>query len=253
MLIRRLTILAMSCSLLLTAGCKKDESPAPATPTAEAEALSPSTAAGATAEAPAKAAQVHGGTTAGNTVLPPGHPPVPGLNAPANAASAEKDANPPAAAADTNATLAPRGPGSQAELDGILRRLANVQLPEGTVERITRAFHLAFHADRSKREYLGAKKLMMPLRKDPSTGAVANRILAYCSVNYRFDETSALYHYLKAVEFDERYGEAHFGLALMYTRSDQNKAIYHYQRAIALGVEDVHGLGQRFQMTPKTP
>jgi hypothetical protein len=78
--------------------------------------------------------------------------------------------------------------------------------------------------------------------------APAYRTLAY--VEFNLDPSNAelpLEHYGKAVELAPEYGEAHYAIAFMCAATgDRGRGVEHYKRAMALGVPDERGIGQRF-------
>jgi hypothetical protein len=166
--------------------------------------------------------------------LPPGHPPVARPGAPADA--------PVEAETGVDLPLVLEGPGGAQELAARLAKAGD----HASKPDLERAFRLTFTADKGKRDFAEAAKLLMPLLEDPKLGATAHRIQGYVVVNTGFDVPRVMPHYLKAVELEPEYGEAHYALAFMYAMAERDKGKPHFEKARALGVKDTRGLGTRF-------
>ena len=121
------------------------------------------------------------------------------------------------------------------------------RLPEGELrERFDHGFRACFTSDSSKRDYpAAAREFEAILDAEPEFGP-AWRGLGYARFNIGFDVDGAMQAYLKAVEVDPEYGEAHYALSFMYVMSDIEKGRPHFERALALGVADERRLGEQF-------
>ena len=145
--------------------------------------------------------------------------------------------------------LVMKGPRSVAELKG---RLAK-ETDESVRTRLEKAFRLTFttKGDRQKKrtDALAGGQLLAGLDKG-TTGATAQRILAYVAIRGGLGFEQSQGHYAKAVELDPNYGAAHYGLAfsLLFRPTPEAKAKgrQHFDRAMALGVEDSNNIRRHF-------
>jgi hypothetical protein len=152
-------------------------------------------------------------------------------------------APPPAKPAEQGVALplALEGHNSKAQL---AREVAAVGDP-ALGEKFERAFRLTFTADKANRNVAEARALFQEvLAKKPF--APAWRGIAYTWVADGFQIGPAIEAYKKAIEADETYGPAHYGLAFMLGQSDPVTGRKHFERALALGVEDERHLAEQF-------
>ena len=141
-----------------------------------------------------------------------------------------------------------KGAGGAEELK---RRLGLIKDP-AVRARVEAAFRKTFTLNRSKRDPMGAAKALTGLTNG-TDAATAQRILGYVAIQARQGFGVALEHYKKAVALDPKYGEAHYALAFTYVISDRVTGAKHFARAMALGVPDTRGLGQRFYKPAPAP
>ena len=107
------------------------------------------------------------------------------------------------------------------------------------------AFRYCFSAKLAQRQYgesIGLAQKIIGARPD---FAPAYRVLGYAYFNSQ-EPSEALNAYLKAVDLDPNYGEAHYALAFMFAMGDVAKGREHYKKAMALGIKDERDLGNRF-------
>jgi len=149
-----------------------------------------------------------------------------------------------AAEAGVELPLVLEGAGSIGELKGRLAKVADVSLHAALEE----GFRKVFTLDRPKRDAARATELLEPIASnaDHKAAALAERILGYVRINSGFDSEGAKARYIKAVELDADYGEAHYALAFTYAISDLVKGKEHFEKAMALGVPDTRQLRAQF-------
>jgi hypothetical protein len=136
------------------------------------------------------------------------------------------------------------GAGSVAELKGRLAKVADTSLHAPLEE----GFRKVFTLDRPKRDAARATELLEPIAANPDrkAAALAERTLGYVRINSGFDSEGAKVRYIKAIELDADYGEAHYALAFTYAISDLAKGKEHFEKAMALGVPDTRQLRAQF-------
>ncbi len=129
-------------------------------------------------------------------------------------------------------------------VEELKRGLAKLSDPQSK-QLFEDAFRTTFSSDQSSRNYAQAEtKFKQVLEKNPRS-AESYRGLGYAMFN-QGQADAALQYYLKAVEIDPNYGEAHYALALMYAMGDLHKGRQHFQKAMKLGVPDERKLGEKF-------
>jgi tetratricopeptide (TPR) repeat protein len=133
------------------------------------------------------------------------------------------------------------GLNSAEELDRDLKKLNDPSLAES----FEKAFRYTFSAKQAQRKYGEAIPLVQKVIGAHPDFAPSYRVLGYADFNTG-QQSEALTAYLKAVELDPNYGEAHYALAFMYAMGDPSKGKEHYQKAMALGIKDERNLGTRF-------
>lgn len=149
----------------------------------------------------------------------------------------------PADQTDGNAIpLKKEGIGSAAELQKSLETIKD-SVAKKTFEE---AFRLAFSANRGMRDYLKAGELFEKVVSIEKDCAPAYRGLAFIAVNSNFNEAKAIELYEKAVSIKEDYGEAHYALAYMYGMKDPEKGRKHFEKAMELKIPDEQGLEKMF-------
>lgn len=250
----RLGLLATFTLPLLMVGC--DKSPQVATPTGEAVTIGQPAPAPSMPPAPAPVPS--------NAQLPPGHPPVGGVPAGHPPVPSTPAGHPPmgpvgqmgpaggqagkmgdsAAEQGVEMPLILEGSGSLAELKSRLAKVADATLHPQFEE----AFRKVFTVNRQSRDNARASAILEPLAAstDKAVAALAERTLGYVRINSGFDSEGAKVRYLKAIEHDPEYGEAHYALAFTLAISDLGKGKEHFDRAMALGVPDTRGLRAQF-------
>lgn len=107
------------------------------------------------------------------------------------------------------------------------------------------AFRMTFTTEQSSRNYAQAETKFKRVLENNSRSVESYRGLGYAMFNQGQPDAS-LQYYLKAVEIDPNYGEAHYALALMYAMQDLDKGRKHFQKAMQLGVPDERKLGEQF-------
>jgi hypothetical protein len=119
---------------------------------------------------------------------------------------------------------------------------------EAAATKFERAFRLTFAADASKRDYVEANRILQEVQASHPEFAPAYRTRGYALFNINaMDPAPSLAEYEKAVALDSEYGEAHYAIAFMCAATgDLQKGVGHYRKAMALGVADERGIGQRF-------
>ena len=119
-------------------------------------------------------------------------------------------------------------------------------LPDPESKRLfEEGFRMTFTADPSGRNYAEAEaRFKQVIQKSPRS-AEAYRGLGYAVFNQGQTE-AAVQNYLKAIEIDPNYGEAHYAVAFLYAMGDTAKGKQHYQKAMQLGIPDERKLGERF-------
>ena len=125
-------------------------------------------------------------------------------------------------------------------------RRALAKLPDQpSRDLFERAYRLTFTSDASGRNYAEAESgFRQVLQKNPKS-AESYRGLGYALFNEGQGD-SALENYLKAIEIDPDYGEAHYAVAFLYAIGDTSKGRQHFQKAMQLGIPDERKLGERF-------
>lgn len=172
--------------------------------------------------------------------MPADHPP---MDAPfaKGGGTGMKDAEGPTDDADVALVLT--GHNSAAEMNEALAKLDDDQAKKD----FEMAFRYTFSAKQSQRNYPEAERLVNKLLETHPNYAPAYRVLGYDRFNMDMrNPGAAMDAYLKAVELDPNYGEAHYALAFMYAMGDRSKGKEHYDKAMALGVTDDRNLGERF-------
>jgi hypothetical protein len=229
---------------LILVACEK--APQVATPTGEAVTV------GQPTPPPSAPAQPLPPPVPAGAQLPPGHPPIGGAPAghppvPGAAGPGMRPANPMgdiAAEQGVEMPLVLEGSGSVAELRSRLAKVADASLHPQFEE----AFRKVFTVQRQSRDNARASAILEPLAASPdkAVAALAERTLGYVRINSGFDAEGAKVRYLKAIELDPEYGEAHYALAFTLAISDLGKGKEHFDKAIALGVPDTRGLRAQF-------
>lgn len=237
-----------------------EKAPTAATPTGEAVVVGqPAAAPSAAPAAPSMPPPIPQ-----NAQLPPGHPPIGGAGAAggsmgsghppmggamggAHAGMAGKAAGnmgDSAAEQGVELPLVLEGSGSLTELKTRLAKVSDATLHPALEE----GFRKVFTVQRQARDNARATALLEPLatNADKAVAAFAERILGYVRINSGFDAEGAKTRYLKALELDPEYGEAHYALAFTLAISDLGKGKEHFERAMALGVPDTRGLRGQF-------
>jgi tetratricopeptide (TPR) repeat protein len=134
-----------------------------------------------------------------------------------------------------------KGLNSVEELNRGLAKLSDVE-SKGLFED---AFRMTFTIEQSSRNYAQAETKFKRVLEKNSGSVESYRGLGYAMFNQGQSDAS-LQYYLKAVEIDPNYGEAHYALALMYAMQDLDKGRKHFQKAMQLGVPDERKLGEKF-------
>lgn len=230
-----------------------EKAPTAATPTGEAVVVGQPAAAPSPAPAPSMPPPIPQ-----NAQLPPGHPPIgggagaaaPGMvpgHPPMGGAMAGKAAGnmgDSTAEQGVELPLVLEGSGSLTELKTRLAKVSDAALHPPLEE----GFRKVFTVQRQARDNARATALLEPLaaHADKAVAAFAERILGYVRINSGFDAEGAKTRYLKALELDPEYGEAHYALAFTLAISDLGKGKEHFERAMALGVPDTRGLRAQF-------
>lgn len=248
-----LGIIALPFILL---ACEK--APTAATPTGEAVVVGQPAASPSAAPAPSMPPPIPQ-----NAQLPPGHPPIGGgagggsmgsAHPPMGGAMGGAHAGMAGKAAgnmgDSTAEqgvelpLVLEGSGSLTELKTRLAKVSDATLHPALEE----GFRKVFTVQRQARDNARATALLEPLatNADKAVASLAERILGYVRINSGFDAEGAKTRYLKALELDPEYGEAHYALAFTLAISDLGKGKEHFERAMALGVPDTRGLRAQF-------
>jgi tetratricopeptide (TPR) repeat protein len=180
----------------------------------------------------------------GKAVLPEGHPPLDG--------SAPMMGGGLGATGPTDGNALPlklEGLSSAAEMERGKAMTGNAEAKAA----FESGFRKTFTSDPQKRDYQGAvQDLDKALGLDPGFAA-AYRARGYAKFNMGFNVDEAMADYLKAVELNPDYGEAHYALAFMYAmpgQGDRAKGEVHFKRAMELGVPDERGLKEKFYSTP---
>ena len=174
--------------------------------------------------------------TAEKAQIPESHPP---MNAPS--AGGMKDAEGPTDGHDV--ALVATGHNSAEELS---RALAKLDDPEAAVD-FEMAFRQTFSAKQAQRNYPEAERLIQKIIEKHAGYAPAYRVLGYDRFNMDMRNPGpAMDAYMKAVELDPNYGEAHYAMAFMYAMGDRSRGLEHFKKAMSLGVEDERHLGERF-------
>jgi tetratricopeptide (TPR) repeat protein len=106
------------------------------------------------------------------------------------------------------------------------------------------AFRMTFTTEQSSRNYAQAEAKFNRLLERNTRSAESYRGLGYALFN-QGDSMGAVRSYLRAVEIDPNYGEAHYALAIMYSAVDIEKGRTHFRKAIELGIPDERKLGER--------
>lgn len=174
-------------------------------------------------------------------------------NRPASPDAAPPGAGAPAAPPSMGSTgptdndplpLKTTGLNSAAELSRDLPKLGD---PQAAVQ-FERAFRLTFAADATKRDYRVADRMLQEIQAAHPKFAPAYRTRGYALFNMNSMQPAAsLAEYEKAVAIDPEYGEAHYAIAFMCAATgDLQKGVGHYRKAMALGIVDERGIGQRF-------
>ena len=168
--------------------------------------------------------------------MPADHPP---MDAPF--AKGMQDAQGPTDGAEV--ALIVSGNNSAEEMN---RALAKLDDPEAKKD-YEMAFRYTFSAKQSQRNYPEAQRLVEKILETHPDYAPAYRVLGYDRFNMDMRNPQAsMDAYLKAVELDPNYGEAHYALAFMYAMGDRSKGMEHYKKAMELGIVDERHLGERF-------
>lgn len=238
----RLGLIALTLTFI---ACEK--APTAATPTGEAVVVGTPAATPSPAPAP---------TMPQNAQLPPGHPPIGGAGGGAGGGAHPPmggGGRPMAGAGNMGDSTAEQGvemplvlegSGSVTELKTRLAKVSDAALHPALEE----GFRKVFTVQRQARDNARATALLEPLATNPdkAVAAFAERILGYVRINTGFDSEGAKTRYLKALELDPDYGEAHYALAFTLAISDLGKGKEHFERAMALGVPDTRGLRAQF-------
>lgn len=230
-----------------------EKAPTAATPTGEAVVVGQAAAAPSAAPAPSMPPPIPQ-----NAQLPPGHPPIGGGGggaAPMGGAMGGPHAGMAGGKAAGNMgdstaeqgvelPLVLEGSGSLTELKTRLAKISDATLHPALEE----GFRKVFTVQRQARDNARATALLEPLatNTDKAVAAFAERILGYVRINSGFDAEGAKTRYMKALELDPEYGEAHYALAFTLAISDLGKGKEHFERAMALGVPDTRGLRAQF-------
>lgn len=257
----RLGLIGSLALPLFLVACEK--APTAATPTGEAVVVGQPAAAPSAAPAPSMPPPLPQ-----NAQLPPGHPPIGGAGGGApgamggghppmgggaggamggpHAGMAGKGGNMGDSTAEQGVELplVLEGSGSLTELKTRLAKVSDASLHPALEEGFRKVFTVA----RQARDNARATALLEPLatHADKAVAALAERILGYVRINSGFDAEGAKVRYLKALELDPEYGEAHYALAFTLAISDLGKGKEHFERAMALGVPDTRGLRAQF-------
>ena len=133
------------------------------------------------------------------------------------------------------------GMNSLEELNQGLAKLPDVE----SKQLFEDAFRKTFTADQSARNYADADAKFRLVIKKNQKSAEAYRGLGYALFNQGQADT-AMDNYLKAIEINPSYGEAHYAVAFMYAMGDTAKGKKHYQKAMQLGIPDERKLGEKF-------
>jgi len=160
---------------------------------------------------------------------PGGQPPMAGMGAP----EGPTDGN--------EVALKLTGSNSAEELNRALARLDDPALKTD----FETAYRHTFSFQKAQRNYPYAIELAQKVAAARPDFAPAYRVLGYGFFNTN-DQSRALAAYKKAVDIDPNYGEAHYALAFMYALGDLAAGREHFKKAMALGIPDERGLGERF-------
>jgi tetratricopeptide (TPR) repeat protein len=112
-------------------------------------------------------------------------------------------------------------------------------------ESFETAYRRTFSAKIAQRDYPQSLELAQKVIGARPQFAPAYRVLGYAYFNAG-QASEALRAYLKAVEINPNYGEAHYALAFMYAMGDVGAGREHFKKALDLGVKDERKLGERF-------
>jgi hypothetical protein len=129
-------------------------------------------------------------------------------------------------------------------VEELTRDLARLSTPAQR-ELFETAYRDCFSARKAQRDYLQALDLANKLIAEKPDFAPAYRVLGYARLNTG-QMTESLNAYLKAVEIDPKYGEAHYALAFLYAMGEPAKGREHFQKAMKLGIKDEQQLGTQF-------
>ena len=121
-----------------------------------------------------------------------------------------------------------------------------VKLPDAESKLLfEEGFRKTFTANQSGRNYPDAEAKFRQVLKKHQKSAESYRGLGYALFNQGQGDP-AMENYLKAIEINPNYGEAHYAVAFMYAMGDTVKGKQHYQKAMQLGIPDERKLGERF-------
>ncbi len=255
--------IALLASLTLTAFACSKEPPPVATPPAQIAAQTRAEPAPEPARpAPAAAELPPGhpptGMPAGHPPtggMPPGHPPTGGMPPGHPPTGGMAPGHPPMPAGGPMMAQVPaeegverplplEGSGSIAELKARLAKIADAARHAPLED----AFRKVFTVRRDLRDVRGAEVTLTPLAQDPdpAVAALAERTLGYVRVSSGFDQEGAKARYLRALELDADYGEAHYAMAFMLAMGNREAGRMHFDKAMALGVPDTRKLKDQF-------
>ena len=179
------------------------------------------------------------GDDAAQGSLPSGHPPI-SSPAPMGGSAPEATGERP---------LKPDGIGSMVELNHCLAKIQDAAMKA----RFEEGFRACFTSNQGDRDYrIAADAANEILGKLPNF-APAYRMLAYARLNTGFDMQGATELYEKAIEADPDYGEAHYALSFMLTKTDPERGRKHFEKAMELGIPDERDLRSRFYPTSSSP
>ncbi|MBI4457125.1 MAG: tetratricopeptide repeat protein [Acidobacteria bacterium] len=166
--------------------------------------------------------------------------PAPGQPTPMNAPFMQGQTTGPAEEGKT-LPLKLTGLNSVEELNRGLAKLSDAE----SKRLFEEAFRKTFSTEQAGRNYGEAEtEFKQVLGKNPKS-AESYRGLGYAVFN-QGQAQGALQYYLKAIEIDPNYGEAHYAVAFLYAMGDTAKGKEHYQKAMQLGIPDERKLGERF-------
>ena len=172
---------------------------------------------------------------------PPAAPASPPVNAPVNAPFMQGQATSEPTEEGKPLPLKLSGLNSAEELDRALARLGDA----GAKRLFEEAFRETFTADQSGRNYADAEAKFRQVLASQPRSAETYRGLGYALFNQGRTD-GVMENYLKAIEIDPNYGEAHYAVAFLYAMGDTAKGKQHYQKAMQLGIPDERKLGERF-------